>query len=367
MNKKIAIIGTVGLPAIYGGFETLAEYLTKHLSDEFQFTVYCSGKSYTHQPTQYNQSQLVYLPFNANGIQSIPYDIFAMLDALRYADVLLVLGVSGCLFLPVIRLISRKKIIVNIDGLEWKRHKWGRFAKCFLKFSEKLAVRYAHTVVADNQVIQNYVTHEYKVLSELIAYGGDHAFPATLSDDVLQRYPFLSENYAFMVCRIEPENNIHVILEAGAGQGRLPLVLVGNWQASAYGAQLYGKYSKITHIHLLEPIYDQAVLNQIRSNCLVYLHGHSAGGTNPSLVEAMNLGLPVIAYAADYNKQSTENAALYFSDAAGLKQLLMATDHHTLQRISENMLEIAKRRYMWHMIAKHYAGLMRDRVMPQSF
>ncbi len=175
MSKKIAIIGTVGVPAIYGGFETLAEYLTKYLGKKYELTVYCSSKSYSNKIIEYNNARLVYLPLNANGVQSIPYDILSILKALRYADTLLILGVSGCISLPFVKLISRKKIVVNIDGLEWKREKWNKFAKWFLKFSEKLAVKYADAVITDNKVIQNYVLSEYGVKSTLIAYGADHA------------------------------------------------------------------------------------------------------------------------------------------------------------------------------------------------
>ena len=110
MRNKIAIIGTVGVPAIYGGFETLAEYLTKYLGKKYDITVYCSSKSYSNKIDEYNDVKLVYLPLNANGVQSIPYDILSILKALSYADTLLILGVSGCISLPFVKLISRKKI-----------------------------------------------------------------------------------------------------------------------------------------------------------------------------------------------------------------------------------------------------------------
>ena len=174
MNKKVAIIGTVGLPAKYGGFETLSEYLTKHLGEKFEITVYCSSKSYENQLEYYNNAKLEYIALNANGVQSIPYDIVSIFKALKYADTLLILGVSGCIILPFVKMFSKKKIVVNIDGLEWKRAKWNKYAKAFLKFSEKMAVKYADVVVTDNKVIQNYVLSEYGEESELIAYGADH-------------------------------------------------------------------------------------------------------------------------------------------------------------------------------------------------
>jgi len=357
MKKKIAIIGTVGIPAKYGGFETLTEYLTKYLSNEYEMTVYCSAKSYEEQQDTYNGAALEYIDLNANGVQSIPYDIISIFKALKYADTLLILGVSGCSILPVVRFFSRKRIVVNIDGLEWKRQKWNRYAKWFLKFSEKMAVKYADVVIADNSVIQEHVKESYGKESELIAYGADHVERVPLSTEVLGQYPFLSEPYAFTVCRIEPENNLHLIIEAMAQQEELALVIVGNWENSEYGKELRQKYVDVGHIYLIDPIYDQNILNQLRSNCTVYLHGHSAGGTNPSLVEAMHLKLPIFAYDVAYNKETTEHQAAYFHTAEELLSLVENRTEETLEQNAEKMYEIAGRRYVWKTIAKAYATL----------
>ena len=191
MLKKISIIGTVGLPAKYGGFETLTEYLTKYLGDRFDITVFCSSKSYKTKLKTHNDAKLKYLPLNANGIQSILYDIISIFYALLFADTLLILGVSGCIVLPIVKLISSKKVIVNIDGLEWKRAKWGKAAKWFLKFSERVAVKYSDIIIADNKVIQDYVRAEYGKKTELIAYGADHTCKKVLSKDVLNKFHFL--------------------------------------------------------------------------------------------------------------------------------------------------------------------------------
>lgn len=356
MTKKLAIIGTVGLPAKYGGFETLAEYLTKHLATQYDITVYCSSKAYPTKLKTYNHARLKYLPLHANGVQSIVYDIISVFNALFYADVLLILGVSGCMVLPLVKLISSKKIIVNIDGLEWKRAKWRATTKWFLKFSEKMAVTYADTIITDNKVIKDYVYDSYQVNSTLIAYGADHTTKETVSTRVRTLYPFLGEKYAFKVCRIEPENNIHVILEAFAKHASLPLVLIGNWNHSAYGGKMRLDYGTRSNIHLLDPIYDQNILNQIRSNCYVYLHGHSAGGTNPSLVEAMYLGLPIVAYGVNYNKETTENKAVYFKDSFELHTILENLPNLSLTNIGQNMASIAAKRYRWHHISKAYAA-----------
>jgi glycosyltransferase involved in cell wall biosynthesis len=345
------------LPANYGGFETLAEYLTKELADKFRLTVFCSSKGIETKYENYNGADLHYINLNANGVQSIPYDIISIVKALKFADTLLILGVSGCIVLPFVKMFSHKKIIVNIDGLEWKREKWNKYAKAFLKYSEKLAVQYADIVVTDNKVIQDYELSEYNQKSELIAYGGDHVTHEAISAETLKQFPFLCEPYAFKVCRIEPENNVHVILEAFSKQQKHPLIIIGNWNRSEYGKMLKEQYGSIHNLHLLDPIYDQTLLNELRSNCRVYVHGHSAGGTNPSLVEAMSLKLPVFAYDVGYNKETTENKACYFNDIQELVALLDEINDDELHGISQSMAEIATRRYRWDIIAQQYAKL----------
>lgn len=357
MHKKVAVIGTAGLPAKYGGFESLAEYLTSYLGSSYNMTVYCSSKLYQERKKVYNNAQLKYLPLHANGVQSISYDIISICHALRYANILLILGVSGCIILPFIKIFSHKTIIVNIDGLEWKRDKWGKLAKWFLKYSEKLAVKYADVIIADNKVIQEYVKEYYGVHSELIAYGADHTTKEELSQKVLAIYPFLQSKYAFKVCRIEPENNIDIILEAFEMHPDLKLVIVGNWENSHYGRQIRERFKDIKNIHLLDPIYDQKILNQLRSNCYVYIHGHSAGGTNPSLVEAMYLGLPIISFNANYNLATTDNLAKYFGDKDELLEILKRISNPELKLIAKNMRMIAQKKYNWKYIANQYASL----------
>lgn len=354
--KNISIIGTVGIPAKYGGFETLVENLTHYLGNDFRMTVYCSSKAYNNKLDTYNNAKLEYLNLDANGSSSILYDIVSMFKS-KNRDVLLILGVSGCIFLPIFKTFSKAKIIVNIDGLEWKRNKWGKFAKSFLKFSEKIAVNYTDIVVVDNKAIQDYVTNAYNKKSTLIAYGADHAERIPITEDIFSQYSFVKNRYAFTVCRIEPENNLHIILDAFSKQDTLPLVIIGNWKASKYGQNLYEKYTLVKHIHLLDPIYDQHILNQLRSNAYLYLHGHSAGGTNPSLVEAMYLGLPIFAYGVNYNRETTNNHALYFMNSEELQKLINSISEDQLDQIKKNLFEVADKTYRWNIISDQYKKL----------
>lgn len=367
-KKKIAIIGTVGIPARYGGFETLAEHLVRHLSNLYHLTVYCTKKKYTRNQRQkeYLGAKLVYLPFDANGIWSIIYDCVSILHALFYADVLLVLGVSGGFMLPFVRWFTNKKIIVSIDGIEWKRDKWNRPAKWYLWWAERTAVKYSHADIADNESIQDYTAYRYKSLSNIIEYGADHTLKIAPGPDHIRMYPFLSKPYAFKVCRIEPENNIHVVLDAFSRLDNLPLVMIGNWKHSDYGKQLFEKYRGSKNIILLEPIYDQGKLDLIRGNASLYLHGHSAGGTNPSLVEAMYLELPIIAFRVSYNKTTTENKAWYFTTAEDIIEIVRCADPDALQHQAALMKEIANRRYTWQVIANKYAFLIQQVLITKN-
>lgn len=357
--KKVAIIGTAGVPGRYGGFETLAHNLVLQLGDQFDLTVYNSTKVYgkNERPSVWHGAKIVYLPLWANGLSSIFYDIISMIHAIFYADILLILGVSGGIFIPFIRLFSNKKLVVNIDGLEWKRNKWHPVVRKFLHFSEVLAVKFSHATIADNAAIQRYAGIFYKTTNTLIAYGADHAHKEKISDSLLKKYPFLSKPYAFSVARIEPENNVHVILKAFSLLPEKQLVFIGNWKRSDYGQQLVDTYRDYPNLHLLDPIYDQEVLDQFRSNCQLYLHGHSAGGTNPSLVEAMYLELPVFAFNVQYNRATTYNRALYFSSAEELKMLVESTHSVVLKNMAADMFRIAAKQYTWYRVAAQYKNV----------
>ena len=359
-RKKIAIIGTAGVPGRYGGFETLADHLVKQWEDKLDITVYCTNKVYAKEDRikSYHGARLIYLPFDANGIQSIIYDIVSIFHALFYADKLLVLGVSGGIVLPFVSILTRKKIIVNIDGLEWRRPKWNKWVRKFLKFSEYLAVKYSDADITDNYALKKYTAKSYDSLSYLVAYGGDHVIPVQIKENDKQNYPFLSGDYAFKVCRIEPENHVHVILEAYENLEKT-LVIVGNWNNSEYGIELKSKYQSYKNIHILDPIYDQESLDLLRSNASLYLHGHSAGGTNPSLVEAMNLGLPIFIFDAIYNHHSTFFQAPSFKDSKELKELITNTSPVELESLAQEMKRLALEHYTWEVIADRYHQLIR--------
>jgi glycosyltransferase involved in cell wall biosynthesis len=358
-DKRITILGTVGVPANYGGFETLAENLVKfHESASLptSLTVYCSSKNYPEKASTFLSAKLKYVPLNANGPQSIPYDIFSLLSAVwNRNDIILLLGVSGAIVLPLIRLVSSARIITNIDGIEWRREKWRGPAKWWLRFSEKMAVYFSHEVIADNDAIAEYVKQTYGVNTRVIAYGGDHAMAVEAVAVVEFSLP---ASYAFSVCRIEPENNVHMVLEAFSRLKPQALVMVGNWNNSEYGRDLREQYDACKHLYLLDPIYDLGKLKSLRSQASYIVHGHSAGGTNPALVEAMHFGKPVLAYDCNYNRSTTEDQALFFKSSDELARLLETIEPTKAEEIGRKMREIANRRYTWKVVADEYFSLL---------
>lgn len=350
-KNKVVIIGTVGIPACYGGFESLVENLTLHKSKDIDYTVFCSSNAYEKKLDTHNDAELVYLPLKANGVQSIPYDILSLVKCLKIKpDVILILGVSGCIFLPIFKLFSKAKIVTNIDGLEWKRDKWGWAVKKFLKFSERIAVKCSDVVVTDNKAIGDYVDSEYRKENVTIAYGGDHAIRSNLVDIPSNED---ESDYALGLCRIEPENNVEMILEAFSKNSH-KVKFVGNWESSAFGKELKAKYKGYENIELLDPIYDLDTLFQLRKNCSLYLHGHSAGGTNPSLVEMMHFGIPIFAFDCSFNRYSTDDKAHYFKDEEQLGYLVKNTSNKDLSVNANHMERIAKERYTWSEISRQY-------------
>lgn len=355
----IAIVGCAGIPAAYGGFETLAENLARYHESEgisSKLLVYCSSNCTAEKSLSFHGAELIYIPLPANGIASVLYDGISLLHAAAKGctDIIL-LGISGAIFIPLIKIITSTRVITNIDGIEWKRNKWNRLAQCFLRLSEALAIRFSDTVIADNEAIAEYVLHRYGRDCQVIAYGGDHAIsPRSTPPSGFS----LPRRYALGLCRIEPENNVAMILRAFTQKPSLDLVFIGNWRNSSYGQELHSQYSTTPGMHLLDPIYDTSVLRFIRDRAAVYVHGHSAGGTNPSLVEVMHFGIPILAYDCSYNRYTTENSARYFRDSEEIRTELSLLSLGNVDQFGHQMKEIAARRYTWAKVAAAYFNLI---------
>jgi len=354
--KKIAIIGTNGLPAKYGGFETLVKFLVKHLSSEYNLTVFCSSRINNKKVSEINGCKMKYINLKANGWQSSLYDFLSIYKSRNY-DKVLILGASGGIFMPLLYK-HKKKFILNFGGLDWKRSKWSYLTRKFLKLSEKLSIKYSKYIIADNWGIKKYIESNYNRESEVIEYGADHAVKINPNKTDFDQYQFLNKDYIFTVARIQSDNNIQLMMDAFSDYSDMPLVLLGNWDSSKYGRVLKKKYSNKKNLILLDAIYDERILNLLRSNCKIYIHGHSAGGTNPALVEAMNLSLPILAYNCNFNKYTTEGKCKYFSTSEELNDQIHTTSSSELMIIGKDMFDIAKKRYQWKIISNKYRSIL---------
>ena len=352
MTPRIAIIGTVGVPARYGGFETLAENLAKAISPETaELTIYCQRSAYPGESGPFAGHRRVFLPLRANGAASIVHDWLAILHAafIGRASCLLVLGVSGAAIVPIVRVLRpATRIVTNIDGMEWRRDKFGHFTKSLLQLLEWLAVHGSHHVIADNAAIADMARRRYAVEPTVIAYGGDH----TLVDPDPAE-PVEAPGFWLSVARIEPENNCAMILEAFAASSAR-LVFIGNWSVSRYAVDLRSRYAGYPNLILLDPVYDLRRLAAWRAAARGYVHGHSVGGTNPSLVEALFWTTDLLAFDCSFNRATTDGAGRWFSSAAGLVSLLGETNHGDRAPATFGRL---RERYRWAAISEAYRAL----------
>ena len=357
--KKVAIIGTNGLPAKYGGFETLTNHLVENFNSRtHEIIVYCSKTPRKARLKSYNGAKLVYFPFKANGWQSMIYDFATIIHAFFNATDLIILGFSGAFAFPINK-IFKKNIIFNIGGIEWKKVRGSKFTSKFeiglKKYMERLCVTNSDTVIIDNLHFKDYIFKKYAKIPVLAEYGGDHAKRIDVTTEMLEKYSFLKSEYALSVSRAQEDMNIHLLIEAFKKVPKKRIVIISNWRISEYGQKLFDENAdKYDNIILLKAIYDSKELDTIRSHTSLYIHTHSLCGTAPSLVEAMSLNIPIISFDVPTNRFTTENKTLFFKDVSSLIQILKDLDFEKLLEIKNQMFEISKRRYVWKRVSKIY-------------
>lgn len=356
-RKKVAIIGTNGLPSKYGGFETLVDNLTLSIGNKFDFSVYCSKTPKRNRLKYVNNARLIYLPFKANGWQSIIYDILSTFHAWIYADILLILGPVAGFILPLNK-IFKKKLIVNHGGLnEWEREKFSLFSRFWVKINYRISGMSATYNIADSILLKESLMKTFGVDSKVIRCGGDHAQKKGINHKLLLKYPFLNDKYAVSVSRAQIDNNLHIVLKSFEKFNDFKLVIVSNWNVSKYGRRLRDRYKNHSNIILLDAIYDNNEINAIRGNAFLYIHSHSRCGTSPSLVEAMCLKIPVICYDAPTNRETTHNKSIYFKNSEELHNTLQNIDSSELKKLRSNLVKIANEEYTWEHVGKEYEKL----------
>lgn len=360
---KIAILGTRGVPNHHGGFEQFAEFFSVYLHDKgHDVSVYCSSlHPYTQEEFKGVKRIVCSDPENKIGTAGqFVYDLNCILDARkRNFDIILQLGYTSS---SIWHFLMPKKslVITNMDGLEWKRSKYNKYIQKFLKIAEKLAINNSHKLVSDSIGIQNYIKKEYNKESKFIAYGADlFTNPNFSKISSIVQEPY---SYNLLIARMEPENNIETIIKGYVnGNFSSKLYLVGNQFGTSFGKYLFETYSHHENIVFLGAIYDLEKLNNLRYYSNLYFHGHSVGGTNPSLLEAMSSNCCIVAHNNIFNKSILEEDAYYFTtenDIAKFKTIQKSNIKES-NFIKKNIQKIEEK-YNWDSINESYLSYFKE-------
>jgi len=362
---KISIIGTRGIPNHYGGFEQFAEYLSQGLVQKgHTVTVYNSHK-HPYQKSMWNGVHIIHchdLEYKLGTIGQFIYDFNCIKDTRkRDYDIILQLGYTSSSVWGW--LLPRRKSIVttNMDGLEWKRSKFSKPVQRFLLYAEKLAIQTSDYLISDSIGIQQYIKGKYNKASVFIPYGSNlFIFPEW---STIKKYNLQEYNYNMLIARLEPENSIEVILDGVVlSKTDKPFLIIGNHQTK-FGNYLKEKFQKNTNIQFLGGIYDMKVLNNLRYYSNLYFHGHTVGGTNPSLLEAMGSNALICAHDNIFNQSICGPDAFYFKlkeQVAGFLQSTIKAEHRDkLEANSDKIHDI----YSWPVIVnkylKHFTEILR--------
>jgi hypothetical protein len=348
---KIAILGTRGIPNHYGGYEQFVEYAAPLLVERGHEVHVYNSSLHPFKGTSWKGVQLIqkFDPENRIGTAGqFIYDLNCILDSRkRNYDVILQLGYTSNSIWNFL-LPGNSVIVTNMDGLEWKRQQYSKWVRRFLKKAEKWAALNSDFLIADSTGIQDYLKEEYGKSSAYIAYGaqlmgeGDEGI---LREANLEKY-----GYNLLISRMEPENNIEMIIQAHLMcDAAKPLIIVGKY-TNTFGAYLYKKYSG-EKIKFLGPIFNLHKLNSLRFYSHFYFHGHSAGGTNPSLLEAMSSYALIFAHHNVFNQAVLGEDAFYFESAEEINQLLSRKiDRNDYSHFLKNNAIKIERDYSWNYI-----------------
>lgn len=358
---KIAILGTRGVPNHYGGFEQFAEFFSVYLVEKGHEVYVYNSHNHPYQSSDFHGVKILHCNDPEHKIGTFGqfiYDFNCIRDARKRSfDIILQLGYTSnsiwCWMLP-----KKPIIITNMDGLEWKRSKYSRPVQQFLKFAERLAAISSDYLVSDSFGIKSFLKEKYGKESTYIAYG---AYPFDRPDEIfLDGYGVTKGNYNMIMARFEPENNLDMVLEGVAmGDDKMPILVVGNHNTK-YGAYLKDKFKAHENIRFIGGIYNLEHLNNLRYFSNIYFHGHSVGGTNPSLLEAMASKALVAAHDNHFNRGVLKENSYYFSTPSDVKNILASTKKSdNLQMVERNYNAIVND-YNWEKINGEYLQLFED-------
>ena len=328
MKLKIAILGTRGIPNEYGGFEQFAENFAVRMAEKGnEVSVYCSSK-HSYKASDYKGVSLIHCndPEHIIGTAGqFVYDFNCIIDSRkRNFDIILQLGYTSSTVWSWL-FPKRSLIVTNMDGLEWKRSKYNRLTRQFLKAAERWGAIHSNYLIADSGAIKQYLHHQYGVEASFVPYGAIPFFATEEEGKKLSRFNVVPYQYDLLIARFEPENNIALMLKSYSENQDKLILVIGNYQANAFGKKMYERFKSFSNIRFLGAIFDMDLLNMLRYYSGLYLHGHSVGGTNPSLLEAMACNALIAAHDNAFNRDVLGDEAFYFGDEQALNAILQQT------------------------------------------
>ena len=363
---KIAFVSTRGIPNNYGGFEQFAEYISVGMAQRGHEVVVYSPKFHPYQESTYKGVRIkhIYSPetWMGSSVGSFFYDFASLRDALKKEDFEIIYEAGYTSIIPAYIWFNVKKrkrpiFTTNMDGLENKRSKFSPMVRRFLDWEEKMAVKYSHYLIADNMGIHDYYKEKYGKESKFLAYGAD--IHDDFKAEYLEEFGLKSEEYYILIARLEPENNIVMAIEGylhSKENGRRPLIVVGKTN-TPHGKELVEKYGNERNVEFVGGIYDFKKLDSVRHFSKAYFHGHSVGGTNPSLLEAMAAGCFIFAHDNIFNRAVLKENAFYYPSADKVTEYLNRIDTiaegSKIQYTARN-IEVIRNEYSWEsLIDKH--------------
>ncbi|WP_461536557.1 DUF1972 domain-containing protein [Spongorhabdus nitratireducens] len=361
-KNKLIILGIRGLPAEHGGFETFAEHLSQYLTKKgWQVTVYCqengSGNIYEKS---WENIRLIHVPVKLSGaIGTIIFDLLSIIHSLKQPGLILTLGYNTALFNLIHRVFNRTNII-NMDGIEWKRQKWGKIAKVWFWLNERFGCWFGNHLIADHPRIEDHLTTRVRSKKiTMIPYGAIEVTNAQKM--LLDEYDLQANKYSILIARPEPENSIFEVVSAFSQKKRnQKLVVLGkfDFENNNYHRQV----RNIASSEVIFPgaIYDAKKIASLRFYSRFYIHGHKVGGTNPSLVEALGAGCAVIGHKNPFNQWVAGNAGWYFDSTESLALFFDKEyyDETLLKEKKSNAAQQFRSRFKWDSILSEYENLL---------
>jgi len=355
---KLAILGTRGIPNFYGGFEQFAQYLSEEFVRKGHEVYVYNSSAHTYQEKVWNGVNIIHCKDPEDKIGTAGqfiYDLNCILDSRkRNFDIILQLGYTSSSVWNW--LFSKKSVIItNMDGLEWKRSKYSKLVQRFLLHAERLAVKYSDYLISDSVGIQRYLKNKYSVDSKYIPYGAN--LISDMDDSILKENNLITNSYNMLIARMESDNNIEIILQSVLeSDTKRKFLVIGNNQ-NKYGQYIKQKFNddRIIYLGYVSGI---KKLDTLRENSNLYFHGHTVGGTNPSLLEAMSSHALICAHDNEFNKVILGDDAFYFSCKKCIIPLLNQSDIIERDSFISNNVEKIRQKYSWEKVISDYESYL---------